>query len=170
MAVVGAIIGGLSIYEGISGAGSQRESAKANIKSIDEQIALMNKQKDELAFAYGQRKEMITDQFGNKIDFLTESTSKELGEIGRGFDVASSKTGLAFSGTVESGRERTEESTRDAFGFRREGLYDMLGESLFDVEMQQMEKFGDIDLSIAGLQQQRKIEKQRSEEYFLGIF
>ena len=84
MAVVEAIVGGLSIYEGISGASSDRANARANIKSIDEQIALMNKQKDELAFAYGQRKEMITDQFGNKIDFLTESTGRELGEIGRG--------------------------------------------------------------------------------------
>ena len=96
------VLGGLKIGESIFDASSDRAAARSNIKSIDEQIALMNKQKDELAFAYGQRKEMITDQFGNKIDFLTESTGRELGNIGERFDVAKSGSGLAFSGTLES--------------------------------------------------------------------
>jgi len=168
--VAEAAIVGLKIGESIFGASSARDQARDNIKSIDEQIALMNKQKEELALAYGQKKEMVTDQFGNKVEQLTEGTGQALGDIREQSDVAASKTGLSFSGTVERGQGKAEERTRDAFGYKREGLYDMLGESLFNIEMQQMEKFGEIDTSVAALQQQRKIEKEKSNDYFLGIF
>jgi len=160
---------GLSVVEGISGASTERNVGEANVESIDEQIALLNKQREELAKAFTEKKSIVTDKFGNKINFLQESTAFKSGNIRDRYDTAAGQTDLAFSGTVEYGREKAEEGLRSEYGYQREGLQDMLGESLFNIDMERTEKFGQIDSQILGLKAQRKVEEERSNASFLGL-
>ena len=160
---------GLSVVEGISGASTERNVGEANVESIDEQIALLNKQREELAKAFTEMKSIVTDKFGNKINFLQESTAFKSGNIRDRYDTAAGQTDLAFSGTVEYGREKAEEGLRSEYGYQREGLQDMLGESLFNIDMERTEKFGQIDSQILGLKAQRKVEEERSNASFLGL-
>ena len=160
---------GLSVVEGISGASTERNVGEANVQSIDEQIALLNKQREELAKAFTEKKSIVTDKFGNKLSFLQESTAFKSGNIRDRYDTAAGQTDLAFSGTVEYGREKAEEGLRSEYGYQREGLQDMLGESLFNIDMERTEKFGQIDSQILGLKAQRKVEEERSNASFLGL-
>lgn len=160
----------LNIWEGISGAVSARDAARANVTSIDEQIAMLNKQRRELATAFEQKKGIATEGYGRKEEYLRETTGERLGDIDYKYDVATSKTGLAFSGTVEYGRERETDILQSGYEFGRESLYDQLGASLLDIEMERADKFGQIDAQVAGLKAQRKVEDERTRDKFMGLF
>ena len=160
---------GVSVIGGIGGSASERNVGEANVQSIDEQIALLNKQREELAKAFTEKKSIVTDKFGNKINFLQESTAFKSGDIRDRYDTAAGQTDLAFSGTVEHGRERADEGLRSEFGYERKGLQDMLGESLFNIDMEREDRFGQIDSQILGLKAQRKTEEERSNASFLGL-
>ena len=45
----------------------------------------------------------------------------------------------------------------------------MLGESLFNIDMEREDRFGQIDSQILGLKAQRKVEEERSNASFLGL-
>ena len=100
---------------------------------------------------------------------MRETTGGKLEDIDYKYDVATSKTGLAFSGTVETGRERETDVLQSGYEFSRESLYDRLGASLLDIDMERADRFGQIESQITGLKGQRKTEEARSEDMFLGF-
>jgi hypothetical protein len=161
---------GVNMLEGITSAVSNRENARMNLTSIDEQIELLNKQRRELTKAYEEKKGIAKEKFGHKESYLRETTGDRFGDIENKYDVAASKTGLAFSGTVEYGRERETDVLKSGYEFTRENLYDQLGESLLNIEMEKTDKLGQIDAQGAGLLAQRKMYDEMSRDKFLGIF
>ena len=160
---------GMSFLEGIMGAGGARDQARTNMKSIDEQIDLLNKQREQLTLAYEQKKGITTESYAHKEGYLRETAGGKLEDIDYKYDVATSKTGLAFSGTVETGREREMDVLQSGYEFSRESLYDRLGASLLDIDMERADRFGQIESQITGLKGQRKTEEARSEDMFLGF-
>jgi len=160
----------MSFLEGITGSSSARDQANRNMESIDEQIDLLNKQRQELATAYDQKKGIVKDQYETQSTYLREGTAMGLGDIEHKYDTAASKTDLAYSGTVEYGRGRETEGLNKGYEYKQQTLYDKLGENLLDVNLDMANKFGQIDSQISGLKSQRKSEQARSEEKFLGLF
>ena len=166
---IGGMIG-VSMLEGILGAGSARDVARANVTSIDEQIALLNKQRKELSTAFEQKKGIATEGYERKEEYLRETTGERLGDVDYKYDVAASKTDLAFSGTVERGREKETDVLQSGYEFGRESLYDQLGANLLNIEMEKADRFGQIESQIAGLTAQRRVEDARASDRFMGIF
>ena len=161
---------GLGFLDSAFSAGSARDEARANLTSIDEQIALLNKQRQQLATAYDQKKGIVTDQFGNKIKSFEFETGLEGFNIREGADRASSKTNLAYSGTVETTKERELDTLSSRYDTKRTSMYDALEESMFNIDMERTEKFAQIDSNITGLKAERRVQDERSREKFLGIF
>ena len=163
---------GLGFVEGISGAHASRSEARANLESVDAQIELLNKQREELGKAYETKKELVRDRFGNKISSLETEVSFRAGNIREKSDRLTAGTGLSYSGTVEYGKTREEDILSSRYGTQRESLFDSLGQSLFDIDMERTETFARMDSDLIGLRAERKIQDERASEsaFGLGIF
>jgi hypothetical protein len=139
---------GMDILSGWADWSASREQGKISRETLEQQIALYNKQKKQLIEAYGQRDKLMTDVFGNEI----RKTSRILEE-------QKAKTGLAFSGSAEEyGKFETDKLRSD------------IGQAKFQSRMEREKILSDIDITIKGLEGQKRQAEAMENEKFLGIF
>ena len=167
---------GLNTAETFLDEWSGNKQAKINIESIDEQMELLNKQKGDLQEGFQLKRGLLHDQYGNKVEDIreqfsleTRELSKDLYKMGIKTDVARSRSGMAFSGTVETGANIGKDDVYMASDKlkqqRKSGLQtleDKLGMNMLDLTMNEKTSLNQIDIQLAGLEGEKKINEEES--------
>jgi hypothetical protein len=169
MALTGLGIG-LSLWEGISGAGSSREQAEYMKESIGKEMELLRKQKDELSYMYRVKGENVTDQFGNKMTSLLDKVSNNILKTEETKRDSVSRSGLSYSGTIERKADIATSGQRKTSTGGQRSLLSSFEGNMLDLSMAQTREQGQIDMRLSQLEGQYKAADAASEEKFLGIF
>ena len=158
------------------------KEAQSNVESIDKQIELLNQQKKLLQEGFASKRGLLRDQYGNLVEDVrekfalsTRELSKDLYKMGLKTDVARSRSGLAYSGTVETmsdiGRSDIYLESDKAKQQRKTSLQtleDKLGMNLLDLTMSENLALNQIDVQMADLEGEKKVANQ--EKKWWGIF
>lgn len=161
---------GLSIAEGIGGAASQREQARNSIESIDRQMNLLSKQKDELGQYYTEKKGYVTDAYGNQVTSLIDKVGQQLYATEDKYTSAMSKSNLSYSGTLSNKASMDASNLNKQYSNSTKTLTTGLKSDLSTLEYNKQKEFGQIDLQLESLKGERKMYESQSKERFLGIF
>jgi len=170
MAIFEAVTAGLSLFEGALNAGSARKAARAQMASIDNEITALNEQRTKLESAFTARRGIVRDMFGNKVNSLMDTVGNSLEDINADFESASRKSGLAFSGDLETRASEAGQRSKSQFKFNRNSLIDNLQSSMIELDVKETEQIGGINTRIESLRGERSIAEDQSKKRFLGIF
>lgn len=157
---------GLNLVQGFDSAEQRYDQAQADIKSINKELKLINKQKNEYVNAFADQGRNIYDIAGNRIESLSN-------KIGLGFkenvfktDNETSKSGLAFSGTVEQRSDLAKDVLNESFRSGRQSIMDDRAQALSTLNMQKTKLLNSLDLKQVELEGRKKVDK--TENGFLG--
>jgi len=160
---------GLSLWEGFSSAGDQREQAEYNKESIAKEMELLRKQKYELSRQYDVKGQQVTDRYGNRMDTLIDRVSSNLLQSEEARRDSAARSGLQYSGTIERKADiQTRSQRRQGIG-RQKDLLHGFKSNMLDLSMAETREMGAIDQRLASLEGQYKAADAASETYFLGI-
>lgn len=154
----------LGIGVGLAGfnAFSSMNQAEEEVDILGNQISSIKDAQGSLDVSYGQKKGLAADKYSEQLEQLSYGTGQSLYDISQQGSQATSRTGLARSGTVESSIARARGSVRDKFGFQKTGLESVLGESLMNIEEWYGGMSSDLSTQMEGLQYQRKQARSRT--------
>jgi len=161
---------GLSLWEGISSAGDEREQAERSAESIKKEMELLRKQKDELSYMYRLKGENIRDKYSNQATTLLDRVQSNLLKTEEAKRESAARTGLQYSGTIER-RADIEASIPRRTGVRQQkSLLDQFQGSMLDLNTNRTREMGNIDQRLAGLEGQLEAMEAAADTKFLGIF
>lgn len=161
---------GMTIGEGVFGAGQRRKEAQWMMESVDRQLELLDRQRGYLTSAYKQSVENVTDIYGNRVDTLMARIGSNLMNIQAQAEESQAATGFAYSGSIQKRRQRSRIPAFQQAELGREGILAQLGQSLLTSETQFSRDLGQLNVRTEQLRQERKQYEQKSKEKFLGVF
>jgi hypothetical protein len=161
---------GLSLWEGITSAGSNREQAEYQAESIRKEMEMLRKQKDELSYMYRTKGGQVRDQFSNKMGTLLDRVSQNVLQTEESKRDSVARTGLSYSGTIERKADIQTSGQRQSNIRGQQGLLGGFKSNMLDLSMAETREIGQIDMRLASLEGQYKAAEAASEEKFLGIF
>jgi len=154
---------GLNLFEGAKEDEMSYEQAQTQIKSIDEQLGLINKQKDEYQSAFSGQKDNIYDMAGNRLESLGK-------KIGLGFkenffktESEASKSGLAFSGTVKQRSDFGRDTLSESFRSGKQNIVDDREQSISKLNLEKTKLLNSLELRQADLEAQKAMYEQVEE-------
>lgn len=160
---------GLNFFEGWENTKSQRKEAELKRKSAEKQIGLLGQESLLVSNAYGQRKGIATDMFGNKMESLASKIGFNISDINRKSDFNASKSGLAFSGTVETSRNIGIDKTQTEGKFAAESLRDQLGRELMELDIWKSSEQNRIASEKEKLRGEISVYKEYEDQEYLGL-
>ena len=154
---------GLSIGSEIAVNQVDYAQAQVSIESIDKMLENLARQKEELSKAYGTRKEIATDIYGNKVEDITYKARRGIQDVNKKFDFGMSKSDLAYSGTLYEGAREGKQSIEHGFTSEKKGLENQLGQTLADIMITETKDYAGIENTMAQLEGQKDVlEEQKS--------
>lgn len=161
---------GVGLYEGITGSGKRRKQAKEQMKKTQEQMDALGKQRHELENIYNLEGRLLTDQYGNQVGNLRDKIGTRLFDLAQSENSAIAKSGLAYSGSIDSKSQLASQQQRKDFEIGSESLYDRLQKDQLGLTKSRAEDTANLDMRMAELEGQYAEYKQQSKSKFLGLF
>ena len=159
LVVAGAQIG-MSLFEGLSRSSDEKDLARQQYKSVQVEIKALKRHKEQLENLYSLRGKQITDEYGNRRTSLIDSLNLNLADIEKQYETGASRTNMAYSGGIDRNRLNTVNEVRTQTENNITSLYDLMGRDLTQLEMSKASEIGQIDVSIASLNEQSKMYKK----------
>ena len=155
---------GLDIYSDWQSEQLSGDQAKMSIESIDKMLENLARQQEELRNAYGARKEIATDIYGNKVEDVTYKARRGLEGMGKQYGQGTSQTGLAYSGTLYDKAKEGEQGIKYDLTSKKRDFENQLGQTLADITIKETSDMANIENTIAQLKGQRKIQQSIKDE------
>ena len=124
---------GVGLATNLMGSASKKKAAGEKIGYIDNQLSGLTEASQQLGQNVEMRTDIAQDVYGEDISKASYGVGQNLYDLTTQGDYAVGKTGLATS-TMTNKIERGRESMRTQFGFQRQGLQNVLGQKLMDIE------------------------------------
>jgi len=160
MAYVAAAAAVYNVYESKKQDELYKQGLKADRALLLKQLEVLNEEQTLLGEVYGQRKGLITDMHGNKMDFARANYSESMIDIHNQGDKLVSGTGFEYSGTAEVERSIAMDKTNLDFKETRTNLVDDLGSALSELGIWKDTELGRIKGEKSLLSTQIKSTKQ----------
>ena len=101
---------------------------------------------------------------------MSQRVGESLYDIERASESGAAQTGLAYSGTVETQASNLKRRQTKGYQLGFESLAQQLKEAHGLLDIQREQDVANIDLTVAGLEGERKMLEAQRESKFLGIF
>ena len=160
---------GLNFFEGWENTKSRRKEAGIKKASIAKQLEFLGEERSLVDKAYQGRKSIATDMFGNKMENLASRIGFQLVDTNRQFDFGAGRTGLSYSGTVETQRRSAIDQTRTEGKFGIRTLRDALGQELMELDIWRASEIGRIKSEATRLQAEHDVYGAIEKERYLGL-
>lgn len=170
MAIIPAIMAGVSIIEGITNAKSARDRANKNISMIDQQLELIVENKKALEEAFKSQRGYVTDKYGNSMQSLNQKIGLGFEGVNNEYQGAVSKSDLAYSGSIEKNYDMAQRDLSGRYQDSATGLRDNLQGTMLDLTTREQTQMNELHSQWRQLMGQRGAYGQQSKTKFLGIF
>ncbi len=155
---------GLDIYSDWQSEQLSGDQAKMSIESIDKMLENLARQQEELRNAYGARKEIATDIYGNKVEDVTYKARRGLEGMGKQYRMGEAMTDMAFHGGFYEKAKEGEQSIKYDLTSKKRDFENQLGQTLADITIKETSDMANIENTIAQLKGQRKIQQSIKDE------
>ena len=161
---------GMSLYQGAKGTSMGRDSANTQLSLIRDQRKDLESQKESLGQNVGAQKQAATAQFEQGLEGLSAKTGMEKEDIMEGYNKTMQSSGLVTSAGAEEGRKKMWDRVGQSFGMGKENLYNELSIKMGEAEGFLESETARIDAEDKRLLAEQRLQKQQSQQKFLGIF
>ena len=159
---------GLSLYQGAKATSMGRDAADTQLNLIQSQKQNLKEQKESLGQNVGAQKQAATAQFEQGLESLSAKTGMEKEDILEGYDKAMQASGLVTSGAQE-GRKKMWDRVGQSFGMGKENLYNELSIKMGEAEGFLESETARIESEEKRLNAEQALQKQQSNQRFLGL-
>jgi len=170
MGLFAAIGLGVTLYEGITGAGKNRQHGRRQKANVQDQMRRIGEQREQINELGKLRKEFATNVYGNQVKSLMDRVNEGLFKSNEAANAATQKAGMAFSGTVERNQAVNDKFARRSFSNSQDSLYDRFTEDKLSIDQGVARDQANLDVKMSELKGQEKMFDQQSKQKFLGLF
>ena len=161
---------GMSLYQGAKSTSMGRDAANTQLSLIRNQRKDLESQKESLGQNVGAQKQAATAQFEQGLEGLSAKTGMQKEDIMEGYNKTMQQSGLVTSAGAEEGRKKMWDRVGQSFGMGKENLYNELSIKMGEAEGFLESETERIDAEDKRLAAEQKLQKQQSQQKFLGIF
>jgi len=161
---------GLSLYQGAKATSMGRDAADTQLGLIESQKQNLKEQKESLGQNVGAQKQAATAQFEQGLEGLSAKTGMEKEDILEGYDKSMQASGLVTSAGAEEGRKKMWDRVGQTFGRGKESLYSELAMKMGEAEGFLESETARIDSEEKRLNAEQALQRQQSNQRFLGLF
>tara|TARA_R110002020_G_scaffold441792_1_gene652797 strand:+ start:626 stop:1306 length:681 start_codon:yes stop_codon:yes gene_type:complete len=161
---------GMSLYQGAKGTSMGRDAANTQLSLIRNQRKDLESQKESLGQNVGAQKQAATAQFEQGLEGLSAKTGMQKEDIMEGYNKTMQQSGLVTSAGAEEGRKKMWDRVGQSFGMGKENLYNELSIKMGEAEGFLESETERIDAEDKRLAAEQKLQRQQSQQKFLGIF
>ena len=161
---------GLSLYQGAKATSMGRDAADTQLSLIQSQKQNLKEQKESLGQNVGAQKQAATAQFEQGLEGLSAKTGMEKEDIMEGYDKAMQASGLVTSAGADESRKKMWDRVGQSFGMGKENLYNDLAMKMGEAEGFLESETARIDSEEKRLNAEQALQRQQSNQRFLGLF
>ena len=161
---------GMSLYQGAKSTSMGRDAANTQLSLIRNQRKDLESQKESLGQNVGAQKQAATAQFEQGLEGLSAKTGMQKEDIMEGYNKTMQQSGLVTSAGAEEGRKKMWDRVGQSFGMGKENLYNELSIKMGEAEGFLESETERIDAEDKRLAAEQKLQRQQSQQKFLGIF
>jgi len=159
------LLGGVSSY----GAGSaQQDAAEARLRESRAGLLDIEESEARLSEAVASQRQLVGQKFGKEIEDFSTKTGIEKGQIIESFSRTAGKTGLAYSGESEAGKERSLDIIQEKASSYKEGMLGEYGRSLGDIAANYEQSKARLKAERQKFEREISLSEQAADKWYLG--
>jgi len=161
---------GLSLYQGAKSTSMGRDAARNQIGLIRDQQQSLKDEKESLKQTVNSQKQVATAQFEQGLEGLSFKTGMEKEDIMEGYSKTMEASGLVTSAGAEESRKKMWDRVGQSFGKAKDSLYSDLAMKMGEAEGFLESETARIEGEEKRLNAELNMQKQQSNQRFLGLF